>query len=622
MSIQIVFFLTGQRRFVMKRSKSFATIPVMLLGFVLAIVMGVFSAPVFAVDANGAFELDGDAEDDQPLAIAGDDWDTLKSGGGSPTEFTFIVDKNGLDNIFTGGGSKTPNDPEDWQWKSSPPPPDKDNITNAYAANYTVAGKQVVYFGADLFADNGDAELAFWFFQSEVAPIGVGSGTFSGHHTDEDVYVAVKFSNGGTEATITVYEWWADCNKAVKNPGAGDCAADNIRVVIPAGPALCSGTGGNACAITNSDFVNSPWNYTPKGGSLGDGFPPTTFFEGGINIFDIFGANKCFASYMVTTGASTSFTSTAKDFALGKFDVCSVDVTKTCENDLTTDDTPTNITYNVRGCGINDGGGAIKLTKLENSIGGAALYEPSPLDWYVPGQVGNPLRDFNPYTDCDDSALLIQAIANGTVANLANPLLADEALVYEFGEAVPINGPSDEVTLTAIGADGTPIDPDTASVTCPIRTFNASMTVTKQCAADLEDAGSNLVVVIDVKGSVCNTGEVALTDLVLTDDVAFDPVTFSLGSTTLAPKGATGECTTYTGYYYPSAIPSGNSCPFMDQVTATANGAINTVGAGCIKQQDGTIICEADSNSATCELRALDTDTDCSTGPLDPDPLP
>jgi len=589
-----------------------------MLAILLGIVMGVFSMPAFAVDANGAFELDGNADEE---GLAGDDWSTLESGGGSQSEFTFLTDKNGTDNIFTGGGSKTPKDPEDWLWKSSPPPPDKNNITHAYAANYVVSGEQVVYFGADLYADNGDAELAFWFFQSEVAAIGVGSGSFTGHHVDEDVYVAVKFSNGGTEATITVYEWWADCDKAVRNPDAtGDCAADNIRVVIPEGPALCTGSGGPACAITNAGPVNSPWAYTPKGGSPGDDFPPTTFFEGGINIFEIFGANKCFASYMVTTGASTSFTATAKDFALGDFDVCSVDVTKTCVNDSELDDTPINITYQVRGCGINDGGGAIKLNTLQNSIGGAALYTPSPLGWYVPGQVDDPLRDFV-YTDCDDPVLLKQAIDNGTVADLANSLLADEALVYEFGEAVPINGPSDEVTLTAIGADGTPIDPDTASVTCPLRTFNASLAVTKQCAADLEDAGSNLVVVIDVKGTVCNTGEVALDNLVLTDDVAFDPVTFSLGSTTLARKGDTGECTTYTGYYYPSAIPSGNSCPFMDQVTATAKGPINTVGAGCIKQQDGTIICKTDSNSATCKLRALDTDTDCSTGPLDPDPL-
>jgi hypothetical protein len=129
---------------------------------------------------------------------------------------------------------------------------------------------------------------------------------------------------------------------------------------------------------------------------------------------------------MVTTGASTSFVSTAKDFALGDFDVCSVDVTKTCVNDDENDDTPTNITYNVRGCGINDGGGAINLLTLENSIGGAALYTPDPLDWYVPGQVGDPLRDFDPYTDCNDSALLAQAIANGTAANLSNPLMADQ----------------------------------------------------------------------------------------------------------------------------------------------------------------------------------------------------
>jgi hypothetical protein len=198
-------------------STFFTTFSAVMLG----IVLGLFSTVTFAVDNNGVFELDGNADDE---IIAGDDWDTLYGGGGSQTEFTFITDKNGFDDIFTGGGSKTPNDPEDWLWKSSPPPPDKDNITHAYAANYVYLSEQIIYFGADLFADNGDAELAFWFFQDKVATVGVGSGTFSGHHVDGDVYVAVKFSIGGTQANIAVFEWWAACDKAVKDPGTGDCA--------------------------------------------------------------------------------------------------------------------------------------------------------------------------------------------------------------------------------------------------------------------------------------------------------------------------------------------------------------------------------------------------------------
>jgi len=603
-------------RYTMKKLTLFRTFPVMLLG----IVLGAWITPAFAVDASGVFELDGNA--DQDVAPLPDDWETLHAGGGSPTTFVFITDKNGLDNIFTGGGSKTPKDPEDWLWKSSPPPPDKDNITHAYAANYMHLGEQIVYFGADLFADNGDAELAFWFFQSTVGTNGLGG--FDGHHMDEDVYVAVKFSNGGTKANITVYEWWSACNKGVKNPGAGDCAADNIRVVIPEGPALCTGSGGVACAITNGDYENSPWPYTPKGGNPGDDFPPTTFFEGGINIFEAFGENKCFSSFMVTTGASTSFTSTAKDFALGEFDVCSVDVSKTCVNDSEDDDAPTLITYNIRGCGINDGGAPVNLTTLLNAIGGDTQYTPTDLTWYLPGQVDDGgLRDFDPATDCNDVGLLKQAVDNGSVVNdLANTdVMANEALVYQFSETTSLNGPSDTVTLDAIGTDGSDIDDDTASATCPLRTFSASLNVTKQCAADLEVSGSNLVVVINVQGQVCNTGEVRLTGLVLVDNVAHPasgPVTLIPLSTTLEPIGDSGgnDCTSYSGYYYPSSIPTGNVCPFADVVTASALAPVNSAGNGCILLGNGTSECTVDSNSATCELRVQDTDNDCSTGLL------
>ena len=603
----------------MKKNTMLKGLSVMVLAMGVATV---FTATnVFAVHDNNTFELEGNALQDA-YPPPPDDWETLYAGGGSATVFTFTVDKNGTDDIFTGGGSKTPNLIEDWQWKSSPPPPDKDNITHAYAANYLVGGEQVIYFGADLFADNGDAELAFWFFQNDISKTATG---FDGEHKDEDAYVAVKFSNGGTQANITVYEWWSACDKQDIPNGnsplvAGDCAADNIRVVIAETTALCGAAAGDtACAITNTSPQSSPWPYTPKSGSENI-FPTTTFFEGGINIYEVFGENKCFSSFMATTGASTSFTATAKDFVLGDFNVCSVDVTKTCVNDIEADDIPTAITYNVRGCGINDGGGSILLSEFGNSINGGAYYLPSDLAWYTPGQVdaGSGLRDFNPFTDCNDEGLLLQAINNGSLASSLN-LSGGEALIYQFSEVTASNGPTDTVNLVAEsgGTDAAEIDPATATANCPPRIFAASLSVTKQCEVALEDAGDNLVVKINVGGQVCNTGEVQLTGLTLVDDPDMPTgvtVVLNPASTTLEPAGHTGECTSYTGYYYPKSIPDGDLCPFSDQVTATANAPVNSAGDGCTEQSDKTSVCTADSNTATCELRIGDGDDDCSSG--------
>jgi hypothetical protein len=605
-------------------------------GVLLALGMGL--SPAWAVDQNGAFELDGNAFDNNNAAGGpggsvkpGDDWSTPPKPTGSATAFTGIVpDFSATDSIFTGGGSKTPNLIGQWQWKTNPAPPDKDNITNAYAANYVVNGKQVVYFGADLYATNGDAELAFWLFQDEITPVPAGGtqGTFDGEHIDEDVYVAVKFSNGGTVANIAVFEWWLACNKNDNTPNvAGSCAADNIRILIPQATATCTSVSPSklACAISNLGNVPAPWSYTPKSGTPGI-FPETSFFEGGINIFDLLGENKCFSSFAVTTGASTSFTATAKDFVLDNFSVCSVDVSKTCVNDTEDDDTPEAIVYNVRGCGFNDGGGTININSLLNSIGGDPNDVPSDLVWREPGQVtdGGVLRDFNPLTDCDDAAKLKEAFDDGsTVADVTtHDLLAGDALIYQFSETTASNGPTDTVTLDADGTDDTDITDATDTATCPVLAFPASMSVVKQCAANLADEGDHLEVLIHVEGTVCNTGQVTLTGLTLVDGspAASGPVILTPAATTLTKAGTTGACTTYTGSYTPSSIPTGDICPFADRVVATAIAPINSTGDDCTLLGDLTSECTATSNTATCELRAVNEDNDCSTGPLSPLP--
>jgi hypothetical protein len=577
--------------------------------FLTAVLLGaaVFCTPLLAVDDLGIFELDGDAED---TAVTGDDWDTLYGGGGAQTTFSGIIeDFSSPDTIFTGGGSKVPEDFPNYKWKGSPPPPDKTNITNAYAANYIVSGEQVVMFGADLFADNGDAELAFWLLQDDV---GLNpDGTFFGNHVEGDLYVASKFSNGGRVAEIAVYAWWPDCDKDDRTPDVAlSCAADNIIILQPLEASTCDGSGGRACAITNLIDADSPWPYTPKSGT-DMVFPPTTFFEGGINVFSFFGANLCFSSYMVATGASTSFTSTAKDFALGGFDVCSVAASKVCTNDDLTDDTPLNITYDVRGCYYNDGSGSLYLSDFQNNIGGMGNYVPADLTWYETP------AGFDAANDCSSATSLADATANGTL--VADPstyaLDAGEALVFYFSEASAINAPTDTVTVTAVGLGGALVDPATATDTCPARTFNASLNANKQCEVGVEDMGSMLAVRVNVDGQVCNDGEVDLTLTSLTDAVADGSVTLNPDATTIPA----GQCISYTGFYYPQSIPSGDACPFMDQVTVVVTTPVNTAGADCVGDPGGPQTCTVTSNSATCELRVTNGDDDCATGLPKPD---
>ena len=57
--------------------------------------------------------------------------------------------------------------------------PPKDEITNAYAAKYVVAGHEILYFGADATAQNGSADFGFWFFRNEISTNADGTSVVS-----------------------------------------------------------------------------------------------------------------------------------------------------------------------------------------------------------------------------------------------------------------------------------------------------------------------------------------------------------------------------------------------------------------------------------------------------------
>src|SRR6185436_1517283 len=127
-------------------------------------------------------------------------------------ETGILDDDDEADDIYTSGGSKDDLDIPSWQWKFAKPTPDKDNITHAYAASYD-NGHLIVYFGADRFANNGAADIGFWFFQSEITKDTSGNGKFIGTHRDGDILVLANFTRGGAVSSVEVWEW-------IKNGGS------------------------------------------------------------------------------------------------------------------------------------------------------------------------------------------------------------------------------------------------------------------------------------------------------------------------------------------------------------------------------------------------------------------
>jgi hypothetical protein len=314
---------TGSRR---RRRFRFLVLPV-VLGAALALLM---TGGAQAVHDLTLFELDRNAVD--VAATPGDDWNTLFNGGGSADQFTGVLeDISAPGEQFTGGGSKDNNDISQWLWKAGEPL-DKDDITNAYTAAYTNTvdtggnniGDLIIYYGLDRFANNGTAQVGFWFFQNPVSlsnTASMGGFKFDGVHEVGDVLVQSNFTSGGRVSSVSVFEWvgsggsngslnlvfsGTDCVDADPNtPGDQPLAGDDP-----------------ACATANIADETAPWPYTPKAGTAGT-FPLSSFFEGGVDITRLIpGGSKCFPTFMAETRSSAPFDSRLKDFQIGSFQLC------------------------------------------------------------------------------------------------------------------------------------------------------------------------------------------------------------------------------------------------------------------------------------------------------------
>jgi hypothetical protein len=342
-----------------------AAILIALLGSVLV------AAPAFAanpgVQNTGAFQLDGNAQQSVPAATPGDDWDnicattpstcTFQSGfSASPSstanavahvsDTTISPECAGAINctVFTGGGSKDPQDISNWKWKTDTGGlPAKDNLAHGFAARYTLpslgpsdpncpaptAGPdtcKLLYFGSDRIDNSGDAQEGFWFFQNTISlnP----DGSFNGVHAVGDLLILSDFSNGGSTSTINIYKWVAsggDVSANLQSLG-GSTGANCNRTPPPSVP-------DPFCGLVNpTDGTPAPWVFTDKSGF--HTYLNGELYEGGINLSHptINLGGECFASIASETRSSTSPTATLKDFVLGGFGKCTSGTTTTPED--------------------------------------------------------------------------------------------------------------------------------------------------------------------------------------------------------------------------------------------------------------------------------------------------
>jgi len=511
------------------------------LGLLLAL-----CGPALAATAESPFELDANPQDDNP-ALNSDDWATPPDSGAA-TKFTGIIQDTAPKTIF-GGGDKDILDIDKWSWKDGSVP-DKDDLTHAYAAAYNENSDLLLYFGADRLSNVGDAFMGFWFFKQKVTAL--PNGKFSGMHTVGDTLVLINFPQASNAVPyLAVVTWDPTCSKATNNdPQPGQCAATNLRLKLQgsgANDVVCASQGGTtlACALTNTGNVPVPPNslangvsglwsdYTPKSGTQGT-FPFESFFEGGINLSQIVGSSDgCFSSFMAETRSSSSFTAALKDFVLDNFELCKVSITKTCtDGDL--NGAETGFTYNFNGTVSNDGFGAI-------------------FDVVVTDDNGTPAD-----TNDDFVVATFDSIPKGGSENYSGS--------FDSVGNAPTNG----VSVKAASSDGgqqTITDSTTAD--CPTVVKTPGIDVTKSCETKIITDSNQLVVRVDFSGEVCNTTNVGLHDVVVTDEVQDG----SNSSTTVKQISSlpANTCESYSGSYFPSAAGSINpgEISFSDVVTAT-----------------------------------------------------
>ena len=267
---------------------------------------------------------------------------------------------------FATGSKDTLDITPGWQCNVDNNVNNKIDIMNAYAASFTATdGDHIIYFGMEKNVDNGVNDVGFWFLQGNANCSGSpGGGTaWSGTHTAGDVLVVSEFSNGGGVSNVTAYKWVGGNNPLQPLGQGGDCknttGLDN----------LCATT--NAFSTDPNSPASLPWNQnvttkwvTANGTDVGNTVVPPDFFEGGINITEIFKAAgggttpSCFNTFVGDTRSSKETGATLFDYTRGVLGECSATIVTTPSLTTTTIGSSDPITDLARVTGTSSSGGA------------------------------------------------------------------------------------------------------------------------------------------------------------------------------------------------------------------------------------------------------------------------
>lgn len=306
----------------------------------IASTVGLWATVSSAATPADAFEItDANIVDD--VSTAPPDWASLFSSTGAPTATggflgrSFVADPISSDPLpsppcdagtkgdpttMVSGGSDKNGDPIDTLEFEPNSVPNKDDITNTYAAAALLPQEApsttvdtVFYFALERAESNGDAHVDFEFLREPATLLVTGSdpatgcdiGHWVGTRSPGDILVSMNFTQGGVLGTLEVRVW------------VGDAATGSYELQTL--PAASVGFITNTTAIDCGD-----WDCRDSTGATQAQLDPSAFVEGYLNVSAVLGtaAVGCYSTFVAQTRTSHSFESELKDFALGAFDTC------------------------------------------------------------------------------------------------------------------------------------------------------------------------------------------------------------------------------------------------------------------------------------------------------------
>ena len=269
----------------------------------------VLDAEPAAAGLKEVFELDGDAVDDTP-GVAPDDFEDIYDGSNSALASVFVAEGIDDGSYFTGGGSKDTENLDQWL-SGGIGIPDKNEVTNAYAATYLDPfGDTILYLGIDRYENAGAASMGFWLLQQEVT-VNPADNTFDdstgapAQHQEGDMLIVADFQ-GGTPQIRTFF--WQSGTLVLSTTVINDCRTAPTTDAV--------------CGSANDADIPSPWPYTPKSGVAGT-FPVDSYLEVGVNLNTILGTGVgCFNTLVANSRSTTAEGAQLKDLLLTEYKTC------------------------------------------------------------------------------------------------------------------------------------------------------------------------------------------------------------------------------------------------------------------------------------------------------------